>query len=165
MAGTYVYVISGDHGRQKIGVTHDPRRRISELQTGSPFPLRFAFVGQTDGFGYDIEGEVHFTLHQHRQSGEWFTVPPEVAIAAVMGAAYRLGHAMRPVDPERIEAFTPKIKEAWPKWAQWTFFALSMGAFLAVLAKTDHFLTALIVALPVGLIIRSLLRKAIAISG
>jgi Meiotically up-regulated gene 113 len=52
MAGTYVYVIGGDHGRQKIGVSDDPRRRIGELQTGSPFPLRFAFVGQTDGFGH-----------------------------------------------------------------------------------------------------------------
>jgi hypothetical protein len=78
-------------------------------------------------------------LHQHRQSGEWFTVPPEVAIAAVMGAAYRMGHAIRPVDPDRVEAFTPKIREEMPKWAQWAAFCIYLIVFFAVLFKTDHF--------------------------
>jgi hypothetical protein len=105
---TFVYVISGDHGRQKIGVSDDPKQRVRDLQTGSPFPLKLEFVGLTEGTGYDVEGEAHFMLHSHRQSGEWFTVPPEVAITAVMAAARRLGHSIKPVDPDNI----PNV--GWP---------------------------------------------------
>jgi hypothetical protein len=158
MAGTYVYVIGGDHGRQKIGVSDDPRRRISELQTGSPFPLRFAFVGQTDGFGYDIEGEVHYMLHQHRQSGEWFTVPPEVAIAAVMGAAYRMGHAIRPVDVDQIRGATFQIGVS--KLAAWAQWSLCMMVYFAVLCiATNHdFITAIIAAWLLAVIMRILVQ-------
>jgi hypothetical protein len=163
MAGTFIYVISGDHGRQKIGVSDNPRQRIRELQTGSPFTLKFEFVGQTEGTGYDIEGEAHFLLHEHRQSGEWFVVPPEVAITAVMAAARRLGHSIKPVDPDRIEAFAPKIREEMPKWAAWTAWVICSAAGLAVLAKTGRFLTALIVMMLLALIARSLIRAAIAI--
>jgi hypothetical protein len=108
--------------------------------------------------------KANFMLHQHRQSGEWFTVPPEVAIAAVMGAAYRMGHAIRPVDPDRVEAFTPKIREEMPKWAQWAAFCIYLIVFFAVLFKTDHFLTALIVAPLAVLIIAPLMRKVVAIT-
>lgn len=47
----YVYVISGEHGRQKIGVSDEPRRRLAELQTGSPFALKFEFVGEVENGG------------------------------------------------------------------------------------------------------------------
>ena len=78
---TFVYVVSGDHGRQKIGVTDNPNQRLAQLQTGSPFKLQFEFVGLTEGTGFDIEGEAHFLLSKHKAPGgdEWFIVPPEVA--------------------------------------------------------------------------------------
>jgi hypothetical protein len=100
---TFVYVISGDHGRQKIGVTDDPRQRIRTLQTGSPYNLKFEFVGETEnGAAGAIEVEAHFMLAQHKSPGgdEWFTVPPDVAVTAVMAAAHRLGYRVKPVDAE-----------------------------------------------------------------
>jgi hypothetical protein len=33
----------------------------------------------------------------HRCNGEWFDVPPEMAVAAIAGAAHKLGHPMLPV--------------------------------------------------------------------
>jgi hypothetical protein len=111
----FVYVISGDHGRQKIGVSNNPKARLRELQTGSPFPLAFEFVGLAeDGTAYAIEAEAHFLLNEHRQTGEWFTVPPEMAIAAVMGAARRIGRSLKPVDPNAVEAVAA-IQPLWQK--------------------------------------------------
>lgn len=106
---TFVYVVSGDHGRQKIGCSDNPRQRIKELQTGSPFPLKFEFIGEAEnGSGGQIEVEAHFMLAQHRAEGEWFVVPSDVAVTAVMAAAHRLGYRCKPVDSE---ALAPKIFE------------------------------------------------------
>ena len=116
MAGTFVYVISGDHGRHKIGVSDNPQQRLRELQTGSPFPLRLEFVGQTEGEAFAIEGDAHFMLHQHRQAGEWFMVPAEMAIAAVLAAARRLGHQLKPVDPAQITIVSPSLISKNPIW-------------------------------------------------
>lgn len=128
MAGIFVYVISGDHGRQKIGVSDDPLQRIRDLQTGSPFPLKFEFIGRTDGTGFDVEGEAHFMLHQHRQVGEWFVVPPEMAIAAVMAAARRLGHSLKPVDPDNLPSRSVGPIGV-PTWQKWVKVAVAVAAF------------------------------------
>jgi hypothetical protein len=67
--GSFVYVVKGDHGRVKIGVSTDPSSRLASLQTGSPFPLEFAFVGVSPGNGYDIEAAAHAMLGHMRVSG------------------------------------------------------------------------------------------------
>ena len=51
MTGSFVYVIEGQAGHHKIGVSRDPIQRLSELQTGSPVPLKFAYIGVTPGTG------------------------------------------------------------------------------------------------------------------
>lgn len=115
---SYVYVISGDHGRQKIGVSDDPKRRIAELATGSPYPLKFEFVGEVqDGGAGQVEVEAHFMLAQHRALGEWFVVPPDVAVTAVMAAAHRLGYRIKPVDPDAMTSQT--IQVGTPDWHHW----------------------------------------------
>jgi hypothetical protein len=125
------------------------------LQTGSPFKLKLEFVGATEGFAYKIEAEAHFMLHQHRVEGEWFVVPLEAATSAVMAAAYRLGHTIKPIDPDQIPPWpstrigAPRVvsRRDIPMWGQWTTFGLAMAAFFAVILKTDHFLTAFIAAM------------------
>ena len=115
---TFVYVISGDHGRQKIGCSNDPKQRIRELQTGSPYPLKFEFVGEAvDDVGGQIEVEAHFMLAQHRAEGEWFVVPPDVAVTAVMAASHRLGYRIKPVDPDAVAQKSYDIgRPSWHKW-------------------------------------------------
>jgi len=39
-------------------------------------------------------------LKSHRCNGEWFDVPPEMAVAAIAGAAHKLGHPILPVTAE-----------------------------------------------------------------
>ncbi len=64
---TYVIqAVSG--GPIKIGRTaSDPKKRLRELQTGSPEPLRIVHV-----FDGDHERELHDRLSAYRLHGEWF---------------------------------------------------------------------------------------------
>jgi hypothetical protein len=137
-AATFVYVISGDHGRQKIGVSDDPRQRIRDLQTGSPFKLKFEFIGQTDGTGFDIEGEAHFLLHAHRAEGEWFVVPPEVAITAVMASARRLNHTIRPVDIDNMPGLAAIGPPMWQKWLKGALVIAAFYPMILLLIRFDR---------------------------
>jgi len=115
---TFVYVISGEHGRQKIGSSDNPQQRINSLQTGSPYPLRFEFIGEVESNAAgQVEVEAHFQLNAYKSPGgdEWFTVPPDVAMTAVMAAAHRLGYRIKPVDPKAIKA-TALPGAPWEKW-------------------------------------------------
>jgi hypothetical protein len=87
----YVYVIAGTHGLVKVGISTDPVARLATLQTGSPDRLRIAFTAPGYGNAFTIEQEAHVILAQHRVAGEWFNVTPDLAIAAIFGAADRTG--------------------------------------------------------------------------
>jgi hypothetical protein len=102
MTGSFVYVIEGQAGHHKIGVSRDPIQRKAELQTGSPVPLRFSYIGVTPGTGYEIEGHAHQLLDAHRKEGEWFLVPASIAIGATIEAAGRLGEPIQQVPAEIV---------------------------------------------------------------
>lgn len=151
MAGRFIYVISqAITGRQKVGISNDPNDRIRNLQTGSPFPLSFAFVGLTDNVAKAIEDEVHILLDQHRQVGEWFDVRPEVAIAAVLATASRMGYSIKPVDPDNLPAVANITDTLISTATSWKIWAAGMLIFFAMLALTGHFLTAMIVSVAVA---------------
>lgn len=166
MAKTFVYVISGDHGRQKIGSSDNPPQRIRDLQTGSPYKLKFEFIGETeDSTGGAIEVEAQFMLAQHKAPGgdEWFVVPSDVAITAVMAAAHRLGYRCKPVDVDSAAA--KRFQIGMPPWAGWVGFSISMMVFFAVLMATDHFLTALIAGMLSLIAVKPMMRGVVAITG
>lgn len=94
--GGFVYVVRGDHNLTKIGITTNPRARIAQLKTASAFPIDYAFLAATPGSTFDIEQTAHKDLDSHRVNGEWFDVSPEAAMAAVMGAAAKLGQQLTP---------------------------------------------------------------------
>ena len=102
MTGSFVYVIEGESGHHKIGVSRDPIRRLADLQTGSHVRLKFAYIGVTPGTGYDIEQSAHQLLDAHRKEGEWFLVPASIAIGATLEAASRLGEPIQQVPPETV---------------------------------------------------------------
>ena len=92
--GQSVYVIEGSHGAVKIGISSDPENRRATLQTGAPHHLFLAFAIYAGDAAFDVEQEAHAILAAHRMPGEWFAVSKEMAIAAVYGAASRLGVAL-----------------------------------------------------------------------
>lgn len=90
-AQDYVYVIAGEHGLVKVGMSADPSARLANLQTASPDRLRMAFCAPAYGNAYTVEQEAHRILAANRTSGEWFTVSSDMAVAALYAAADRTG--------------------------------------------------------------------------
>jgi hypothetical protein len=159
--GSFVYVICGDHGMSKIGVSTDPNSRIAGLQTGSPFPLKFEYIGMTAGDGYDIEAAAHELLDRHRGSGEWFSVPPEMAVAAVSAAAHKLGYALTPIPQSRIQEAMRSVRPAEGRYnkskmslsgrtIEFVYVALWI---LIGTVYSDHVLSIVIIGLIVGMAI------------
>lgn len=70
-----VYFIGSDDGPIKIGVSHDPRRRLADLQRSSPAPLRI--LALTKG-GFERENAYHLQFKGQRLYGEWFERCPEI---------------------------------------------------------------------------------------
>lgn len=66
-----LYLISHPHGYIKIGVSSNPIRRLSELQSGSPYELDIiGFAGFSDP--EQAEKALHSEFESHRVRGEWF---------------------------------------------------------------------------------------------
>lgn len=105
--GSFLYVITGDHERVKVGVSANPNRRRAQLQTGSPFPLRLAYSAVTPGTGYDIEAEAKRTLNRYRcvqgSGDEWYNVPVEMAVAALQAAAFKRSQPLVPLTQEQLD--------------------------------------------------------------
>ena len=89
---SFLYVISDGHGHVKIGVTEDPKSRIAALRRElAASTLDFVYIGATSSDGFDIEQAARSALARHRFYGEWLSVPPEMAVAAIARAAQKLG--------------------------------------------------------------------------
>lgn len=99
---SFIYVIEGEGGKHKIGISSDPIRRISELQTGSPVALKFSFIAVSSHPVIEIETLAHNLLTNYRTSGEWFCVPASVAIGAIFEGANKLGHSIQQVQTEMV---------------------------------------------------------------
>jgi hypothetical protein len=98
--GGFVYVVSGVPGKVKIGQTSDPKARLASLQTGSAYPLEFAYIAVLPQTGHIItELKVHELLDRHRGVGEWFDVAPEMAVAAINAVTHKLGIPCQPLTP------------------------------------------------------------------
>ena len=102
-ACNFVYVIRGDHGLRKIGISANPNARLAQLRTASPFPLDLEFVALVENSAFEIEQSAHAMLAHHRQAGEWFACDSDHAVAAVSAAAHRLNAQLATVAPKDIE--------------------------------------------------------------
>jgi len=59
----------------KIGFSDDVLKRISQIQTSSPYKIEVMSVIHGD---YDKEKELHKLFKQYRASGEWFYLSEEI---------------------------------------------------------------------------------------
>lgn len=98
----FVYVIRGEHGMSKIGISTNPEARLSALQTGSAHPLSFAYVATVAKNALSVEQKAHTMLRRHRTTGEWFDIPTEMAVGALNAAASALGDSLTPVGENAI---------------------------------------------------------------
>ena len=77
MEKCYVYIIKCCNGKNypiKIGVADNPEKRMSELQTGSPYGL--ALISKIEmpsrQAAYNLECWLHKRFASARMTGEWF---------------------------------------------------------------------------------------------
>ncbi|MDX2658268.1 GIY-YIG nuclease family protein [Streptomyces scabiei] len=80
-----IYVISLDNSQVvKIGYGGDPKKRVTQLQIGSPTPLILQWVHEGSE---DLESHLHAVFKEHRIRGEWFDLTPlGDAVSAVQEA-------------------------------------------------------------------------------
>jgi hypothetical protein len=71
-----VYLVSGN-GYVKIGKATNVRRRLSSLQTSSPFPLKLLKTW-TCNDAVEKENMLHAKYKKYRHKGEWFLLPDEI---------------------------------------------------------------------------------------
>jgi len=147
----FIYVVSGDHGRCKIGITRNPAARIGSLRTASAFPLRYAFIGAVRDSAFAVEQEALRLLAGNKVEGEWFDVAPEMAIAAVWGAAGKLGDKIEGLS-ERDAARTVALVQAGDRPR------LTLGR---VLAYALWYVVSAIVAVLFGLMVYAIVDLAI----
>ena len=90
---TFVYVIAArPEGPCKIGFSVNPTKRLRQLQTGHPEILRIHHVqGFEEKRAKLIERIIHRTISYKRQTGEWFDLSVEDAVAEVEFALIRYG--------------------------------------------------------------------------
>jgi|SRR6185437_16308855 len=102
-----IYVVRSEIGPVKVGLSGQPKWRLSTLQVGSPTPLHLHFSAVVDeDASLDLEERAHAILAAHRKSGEWFGVSADEAVAAVLAAASELGITLtKPPEKE------PKVRE------------------------------------------------------
>jgi hypothetical protein len=79
---SFVYVMTGGPRHVKIGISIDVEKRLHGIQTGCPFRVELVKTWQTDR-AQKIEIRAHEILRKYRSAGEWFDVPPAVAVMTV----------------------------------------------------------------------------------
>lgn len=79
----FVYVIASGWDRVKIGHSRAPEGRLSELQVGSPDPLRLAHRWRADRSAAKLlERQLHAAFAWAWRRGEWFGIAAHPVIAA-----------------------------------------------------------------------------------
>ena len=66
-----IYLIRGNDGRYKIGISKHPNKRIKELQTGNSDKLVIIDSYESPN-AHKIESALHRFYSYYRKEGEWF---------------------------------------------------------------------------------------------
>jgi hypothetical protein len=85
-----IYVIRSESGPVKVGISSQPRLRLSEFRISSPVPLHLDYIIEVEGDAHVLEQRTHAILATRRMCGEWFNVESHTAVAAVVRAAKEL---------------------------------------------------------------------------
>lgn len=133
--GSFLYVVRGDHGRVKIGITSNCNARLAQLQTGSAYPLEFVWIGAPSGQAVGIEYDAHQMLANYRQNGEWFEVAPDAAVGAISAAAQRRGVNILGCTPELAERIRQVgSSPSKPRKSLWiSIAAIAVWIFVAII--------------------------------
>lgn len=81
----FVYVIGREEGPVKVGISSNPRKRLSQIRTACPFHAELLHVEpMLDRWHARYHEEMfHGVYEEKRLNGEWFDLDAELAIEQV----------------------------------------------------------------------------------
>lgn len=101
--GGYVYVLLANDNTVKMGVTTNPYKRISQIETASGKEIIDWYVSEPCVNYIDIEKKLHNYFAKTRLKGEWFDVQYNDAVNKLSTMKYKLLD-YRSIDDEIISA-------------------------------------------------------------
>jgi predicted GIY-YIG superfamily endonuclease len=74
-----IYFIKNSSGHIKIGVSDDPLKRLSTLQTSNSSILTLLYTSKCESReeAFEIEHKLHVMLESYKILGEWFNLPDQ----------------------------------------------------------------------------------------
>ena len=110
---SFVYLVASGKDIVKVGKADDVRKRISTLQTSSPFEMQVFHTIEvsSDNVGA-LEKLIHKRLKRYHLRGEWFRVERATAIHIAQRAANQFGkdRAFAEVDESFMADTTVKCR-------------------------------------------------------
>lgn len=71
----YLYLMRSEIGLFKIGISTDPRARLSSVISSSGIDVELIAFYKTDGPAKEVEKKLHKLFQKYRVRGEWFAFP------------------------------------------------------------------------------------------
>ncbi|WP_286963561.1 GIY-YIG nuclease family protein [Methylobacterium sp.] len=103
-AAAHLYVIGSRRGPHKVGVSANPRKRLSQLQTGTASLLILKRTTATPIAEPEaVERYAHWLLRESAVRGEWFRVTEEAAWVALTAAVEAIAKGLRVPEPPKPE--------------------------------------------------------------
>lgn len=101
--GHFVYALAvkhpdGKYGPVKVGITGgNVRKRLSQIRTASPYhvELLHSFTLPNKVWARSIEKSFHRDARGRRLRGEWFNMPPHLALRGLIYTMIRAGRRPR----------------------------------------------------------------------
>lgn len=76
----YIYAIGNNTNKTKIGISANPNKRLSQLQTGNPESLHIYYTfAINESTAHKFEKAAHHDIAHKRLKGEWFNLTPDEA--------------------------------------------------------------------------------------
>ncbi len=122
-----VYLMQiGEYPQTKIGMSHRPEHRLTEVQAHNPSRVVLRYVLKVNGSAANFERTLHNTFAKYRIHYEWFSIRPEEAIQAIHDNPHLRSQVAEIIEYPRHRVVEEKKKRNAPKmsWFGLTLFAL-----------------------------------------
>lgn len=123
----FVYLIKSESGLFKIGISADPRSRLSQIISASGFGAELVAFYKTNEPAHLVEKKLHGLFAPYRVRGEWFDFPDTYSLEKFETVCDRFGMTPQPlsvIDGELLVGQEvidkSKEKEKRESWIEWT---------------------------------------------
>lgn len=127
---TYVYIIecrtdeSSSDNPVKIGYTSNLKKRLGDLQVGSPYPLVYlaAVAYDSEELASEKEKHYHKMFNRHHIRGEWFKAIASQGAAMAhfmqLSSMQQVAGKVPSITKMFLKTLAPQTKKSKKKWAR-----------------------------------------------